>query len=67
MQRKKYTFGKNVYTFHIDTVQKGGSYKIYAGRDILGYNTNDVIGMWKNNAPDIHAQQFARNMINLFN
>ena len=37
------------------------------GKTYWDIETNDIIGEWKNNKPNVQAIQFAKNIINLYN
>ena len=67
INKKNFEIGKNLYTFHVSKEKLNGAYNIYAGKNILGYRNNDIIGEWKNNKPNVQAIQFAKNIINLYN
>ena len=62
---KKYKLSGKMYNFHVGTKTQSGGYSVYAGRNILGYSKNDIIGKWNNKKPDKYAKQFANNVINL--
>jgi len=54
-----------MYNFHVGRKNQSGGYKVYAGRNILGYSKNDIIGKWVHDKPNKQAKQFAKNVINL--
>ena len=62
---KKYKLSGKMYNFHVGTKKQSGGFSVYAGRNILGYSKNDIIGKWTNKKPDKKAKQFANNVINL--